>query len=137
VSILDNPESNETLMRGYVQIEVMEALHPRFVETGFVGFDPPYGWLEIVSRLHARLLDNPHYRIVQVKEKFGGLRFYTQGITEEQRHLVRAAEKESLTVCQGCGSREEVEMRNHGWVATLCADCNDDAHTSATARGYR
>ena len=137
VSVIHDPEANEELMRGHTQIEVMEALRPRFVESGFVGFEAPYGWLEIVVNLHEQLLDNPDYRIVQVKEKFGGLRFYTQGITEEQRPLVRAAEKESLTVCQGCGSREDVEMRNHGWVATLCADCNYDAHTSATARGYR
>ena len=137
MGILDNPDENEALVRGYAQIEVMEMLRPRFVESGFVGFDPPYGWLDLVVNLHKKLLDNPEYRIVQVKEKFGGLRFYTEGITPEQRPLVRAAEKESLAVCQGCGSREDVQMRNHGWVATMCADCDYDAHTSATARGYR
>lgn len=137
MSTLDNPEGNETLMRSRAQVEAMEILRPRFVETGFVGFDPPYGWLDLIVNLHQKLLDNPEYRIVQVKEKFGGLRFYSQGLTPEQRPLVRAAEEESLAVCQGCGSRENVEMRNHGWVATLCADCNYDAHTSATARGYR
>lgn len=117
-------------------VAAVEALSPHFIEGGFCGFDPPHGWLELVLRLHKQLLHNPQYQIVQVKEKFGELRFYATGLTPDQCNLVRAAEQESRAVCQGCGSRENVEARNHGWVATLCVECDAGAPQDAAARGY-
>lgn len=58
-------------------------------------------------------------RAVQVKEKFAGLRFYMEGVTEEARSLVRAASERSMTVCEHCGEPGIVrEIGN--WLYTLC-----------------
>lgn len=113
--------------------EALEIMRPRFIEeNSFVGFDPPFGWVPIVLELHNSLLANPNYRIVQVKEKFGELRFYVEGLTNEERHMVMAAERGSTNICQHCGTKDSVDWRNHGWVATLCDSCD-----AAGARGYR
>ena len=109
---------------GYSYRQIEKELEPRFLDSGFCGFFPPDGWLDLVVELHRKLLPNPNYRIAQVKEKFGGLRFYVDGLTDAEQELVDAAEQESYGICQQCGSRDDVEMRNYGWYATLCAACS-------------
>lgn len=56
--------------------------------------------------------------IAQVKEKFGGLRFYVYGGTEEHRNFIRFAEAMSYRTCEQCGAPGET--RNTGWMKTLC-----------------
>ncbi len=56
--------------------------------------------------------------IAQVKEKFGGLRFYVYGGTEEHRHFIRFAEAMSYRTCEQCGAPGET--RNTGYMKTLC-----------------
>ena len=58
---------------------------------------------------------------VQVKEKFGGLRFYYSGGDEYIDGLVAMAEAMSCVTCERCG---EVGKQNQkGWIETLCYDC--------------
>ncbi len=104
-------------------VEVLEGMRPRFCESGFVGFECPMGWLDLAHDLHTRLTENPDYRVVQVKEKFGGLRFYTEGLTHAEREMVYAVEAESFRVCADCGSRNAVSLRDRGWLASLCDAC--------------
>lgn len=120
-------------------VETYNELRHHFAETGsFVGFEPPYGWLDLVLDTHEKLAHNPNYRIVQIKEKFGGLRYYVNGVTSEHdKNTIREAEKASSGICQDCGTTKNVALRNHGWVATLCNTCDTHSETSATARGYR
>ena len=56
----------------------------------------------------------------QVKEKFGGLRFYVEGATDEQYELITFAENMSYTICDICGSVGKPNKR--GWIATRCKD---------------
>jgi hypothetical protein len=56
--------------------------------------------------------------IAQVKEKFGGLRFYVYGGTEEHRNFIRFAEAMSFRTCEQCGAPGET--RSTGWTKTLC-----------------
>lgn len=54
----------------------------------------------------------------QVKEKFGGLRFYYDGGDEYIHGLVAMAESMSYVTCEVCGSPGRVYT--DGWHATLC-----------------
>jgi len=54
----------------------------------------------------------------QVKEKFGGLRFYTTYGSDEIDELISEAEKKSFQTCEVCG--EPGERRGEGWIQTLC-----------------
>ena len=58
--------------------------------------------------------------ITQVKEKFGGLRFYVYGATDEQYAFIRFAESISYKTCEICGDRAKPD-RTMGWVTTRCA----------------
>lgn len=60
--------------------------------------------------------------IHQIKEKFGGLRFYTSRYTDELRKMIADAESESYGVCEECG-KPCGTIRNNFWIYTLCQDC--------------
>lgn len=63
--------------------------------------------------------------VAQVKEKFGGLRFYLGGvaveIADEIFAIVDAAETMSYKICERCGDMGE--PRKGGWIKTLCDKC--------------
>lgn len=51
------------------------------------------GWVEPVIELDKKLAEiNPNYRIHQIKEKFGRLRYYCDGVGEEGGKLIRELE---------------------------------------------
>lgn len=56
--------------------------------------------------------------ILQVKEKFGGLRFYADNRNTKSSNYIHFAETLSLRTCEECGAPGE--PRNTGWVKTLC-----------------
>ena len=56
--------------------------------------------------------------IDQIKEKFGGLRFYISGGDVATGHYIEFAEAMASRTCEICGSPGE--PRNTGWVKTLC-----------------
>jgi len=60
----------------------------------------------------------PPVIIGQIKEKFGGLRFYYDGGDEFIRGAVRMAEYEASRTCEVCGTPGK--RRDGGWVRTLC-----------------
>ena len=55
---------------------------------------------------------------VQVKEKFGTLRFYYSGGNEYVSGLVAMAESMSGVTCERCGTPGRLQGR--GWIKTLC-----------------
>ena len=80
------------------------------------------GWNNILLELHENLTKiNPDYRIVQVKEKMGGLRFYLAESTPEMNKHVDEAERASMKTCEECG-REGDLFNDKGWFRTVCAE---------------
>ncbi len=63
-----------------------------------------------------------HPKASQVKEKYGGLRFYMTCGTDEIFDLIEEAEALSYKTCEECG--EPGEERNTGWIRTLCDTCH-------------
>jgi hypothetical protein len=55
---------------------------------------------------------------VQVKEKFGGLRFYYDGGDRAIQEMVSLAEDLSIVVCEECGAPGK--QGGEGWIGTLC-----------------
>lgn len=60
----------------------------------------------------------PQVEAEQVKEKFGGLRFYYVGGDDYVRGAVDLAEGLSLRTCEVCGSPGR--QTKQGWIVTLC-----------------
>lgn len=101
------------------------------------------GWLPIVDELDRALAAlDPDYSVGQVKEKFGGLRYYISRFTPEMgdrwdvrqtaAELIRAAEERSFGVCEKCGTTEGVTTEGvrpqdkWSWIKTLCKTCRED-----------
>ena len=78
------------------------------------------GWHPIVKHLIEDLIElGWDKQVVQVKEKFGGLRFYINDGSREIHDRISEAEKLSHETCEICG--EQGEMRTDiGWYSTLC-----------------
>jgi hypothetical protein len=55
---------------------------------------------------------------VQVKEKFGGLRFYVQAATDKHYNYISFAESMSYRTCEECGASGKTYT--DGWHRTLC-----------------
>jgi len=55
---------------------------------------------------------------VQIKEKFGGLRFYVQAATDTHYHYISFAESMSYRTCEQCGAPGKTYT--DGWHKTLC-----------------
>lgn len=97
--------------------------------------EAPEGWHPLVRALLGKLADVPGWssdRIEQIKEKFGGLRFYYSRsnlpAASEARieRLIRAAEEQSATTCTRCGeTADDVRQRTRArkLIVTQCQRC--------------
>ena len=73
----------------------------------------------------------PQVVATQVKEKFGGLRFYYGGGDEQIEGMVSLAESLSYRICEECGVMTELVNPNAGgWIQTTCPMCakNGEGH---------
>lgn len=107
------------------------------------GFECGDGWYTILDQLCANiqwhidqrnktrdilLKGNPHnvpipdkvpqVVAMQVKEKFGGLRFYYNGGDEVVGGMIRMAKSWADNTCEVCGNPGK--SRDGGWIRTLC-----------------
>lgn len=116
---------------------------PKIFSGQYGGFAVGSGWWPILEALcgqiqhhidwsndyRSRLLkDNPYNNKIpdevpqvvaaQIKEKFGGLRFYYDGGDSKIDGMVRMAESWAARACEKCGNPGE--SRSGGWIRTLC-----------------
>jgi len=63
--------------------------------------------------------------IVQVKEKFGTLRFYVDGGTRDAHNYITFAEVMSGQTCEVCGSPGK-SRPGSGWIRVLCDTHSDE-----------
>lgn len=66
----------------------------------------------------------PQVVATQVKEKFGGLRFYIYGGDEYVYNIITMAENMSYYTCEYCGSTKNVTTEGR-WLLTLCKKCRE------------
>ncbi len=75
--------------------------------------------------------------VFQVKEKFGGLRFYVDGAaTVKQFEYINFAENFSYRICEECGTMKDVMTYGIGWNKTLC-NTHADKQYGYQAETYR
>jgi len=89
------------------------------------------GWENLVYQLckdiEAELVKLPEEErrlmyAVQIKEKYGALRFYMSSETDEICDLITEAEQKSTSICESCGATP-ARPRGGGWVITHCDRC--------------
>lgn len=83
-------------------------------------FEVGEGWYLLIKNLIKDLISlGWDKEICQVKEKFGGLRFYINEGSDEIHNRITKAEKESYEICDRCGKSGELRT-DLGWISTLC-----------------
>ena len=96
-----------------------------------LGIECSDGWYWLIDRLCSNLqfdIDNniyPQVEASQVKEKFGGLRFYVDSATDEQQAVIDFAESLSYHICELCGSTKDIG-HTQGWITTMCKECYEN-----------
>lgn len=97
------------------------------------GIECGYGWYGLILPLYFAIQkynkDKPEeeqIHIDQIKEKFGGLRFYISNAPEKFLDWASRIEDESYKVCEFCGSVTDVTTKGRGWITTQCKRCRED-----------
>lgn len=100
----------------------------RFADGIPATIDCGYGWAKIIAECDAVLFsEDPNYTIAQIKEKFGGLRFYFNLTNMDDYSRVSAKimaiEEKSLEMCEECGSPGY--RRRHGDNGYMYTSCDN------------
>ncbi len=78
------------------------------------------GWFQLIKDLIEDLIElGWDKQVCQVKEKFGGLRFYINSGSDEIFKRISEAENLSYKTCETCGQVGELRT-DIGWYTTLC-----------------
>jgi hypothetical protein len=107
----------------------MEKQFPKMFAGKYGGFACGEGWWPILEKLCSNIQHHidwknkqlevvPQVTVAQIKEKFGGLRFYYEGGDEQIRGMVQIAEVWADASCETCGAPGQ--RRGGGWIKTLC-----------------
>lgn len=72
--------------------------------------------------------------IVQIKEKFGALRFYISNTTDRVETLIEFAESMSRRTCEVCGKPGSLDDEG-GWMKTQCEDHSRKSKVAETQDG--
>lgn len=100
----------------------------RFDEGFHPWIDAGYGWAELINKCHEKLVSfDPTYKVVQVKEKFGGLRYYFNPSnpvhTRAMHDMISQFERNSYSVCEVCGENAKLRKTiESSWFKTLCEE---------------
>lgn len=92
------------------------------------GFSCGPGWLPLIQGCLANLRliveedGLKDLRVIQVKEKYGQLRIYTNKGNDRVWDLLLRAEAASGQICERCGGPSQVAWKG-GWLTTLCPVC--------------
>lgn len=144
-----NPKLDNYLVERYPKIFVNR--YGDKMETAMCwGFEHGDGWFWILDNLcdsiQSYIDNNNKYRdddkkisqvvAMQVKEKFGTLRFYYSGGDQYIDGMVAFAENLSANTCEFCGTMENVGT-TQGWISTICKDCYDNSKLNISSRVWK
>ena len=110
-------------------MKMNDNLHDHFTHVERAHLGTGIGWYNLIytltncidRRLEHLNKDGGNRKVIiaQIKEKFGGLRYYADGDIDEQMDgMIDFAESLSYTICEDCGAPGK--LRSGGWMRTLC-----------------
>jgi len=125
-----NPELDKQLCEDFPKIFARRNESPKETALAF-GFECGDGWYDIISTLCDVIQnqikytpDIPEVVALQVKEKYGTLRFYIYGGNAYTDGMIAMAESMSGKICELCGNKGKII--DDGWLKTRCNTCYPD-----------
>jgi hypothetical protein len=80
------------------------------------------GWEKLVRKVYnAKIGMGITVGIIQVKEKWGGLRIYTDYYDSHLEEVIMQVSRDSLTICEECGAPGGLVAKGT-WYQTRCED---------------
>lgn len=104
---------------------------PRSIPTPEIPSGVDVGWWPLIEAVHQTLKTlDPEYVPVQIKEKFGSLRYYFRADNADRETLkamsaaVQVAERASTSICELCGKKGTIGpgVSSQYWMRCLCSD---------------
>lgn len=93
------------------------------------------GWKTIINELIHKLIDMGWDKdLAQVKEKFGGLRFYIGKATPEMYEVVHEVENKTRTMCEACG--QPGKIGDYGGSRVFLCFCETHGKMYANRKNY-
>ena len=125
-----NEENTEYLLEQYPKLFPKNEIDNPMKSLMSYGFSCKDGWFELINTLCSQIqwhIDHDdkavQISVQQVKEKFGGLRFYVNMYDKVIQGMINYAEAHSYYICEECGNKGEIQT-DTPWVITRCNDCN-------------
>ena len=101
--------------------------------------DIPDGWVPVIDTLcksiqhyidntskwnneEKKFINPPQVVCSQMKEKYGGLRFYTDGHDDIVEGMIHMAEVMCDNICQDCGTDKDLGTTSQ-YIMTICRGC--------------
>jgi len=97
--------------------------YPDLLDERMISFGFGRGWTGIIHAACDKLQHISGVKIVQVKEKFGGLRIYVDGGDVLTAQILHEAEHHASKTCENCGSTINVTSEG-SWIKTYCEVCH-------------
>ena len=112
--------------REEMQYKIDEDYHYTYTELDAM----PDGWRNAFGEMMCEEIYNAlikcggldDYRIEQIKEKYGCLRWYSSPSYEEVERIIDKYSVLSENICITCG-KPDVPMTNNGWLSPFCKKC--------------
>ncbi|HEY9783995.1 MAG TPA: hypothetical protein V6D17_01245 [Candidatus Obscuribacterales bacterium] len=90
------------------------------------------GWEPLIRRLCGQIEqlisavpeeEQQIYKLIEIRERHGGLEFYMNDATSDMRELIAIAVAESFKICEFCGANGQLRQSVRRGSKTLCDGC--------------
>ena len=125
-------ERNKKLIEEYPFLKIYDNMNYTWLDNMPTGWRIAFGE-QMCKEIKEELLKNNEldsYEIVDIKEKFGGLRWYDNSGLPGMQFIIAKYEALSEKTCINCG--KPANWISKGWISPYCDDC---ATKQAKARG--
>lgn len=118
-------------------LPLLDKIDPTFGQN----IDCGEGWWPLLEQMHSRIIEiDPDYRIYQIKEKFGSLRFYFASSEPSRENAIRKIvltyERLSILTCEKTGKPGEI-MTKGGVYKTLHRSFTSDGWVPVSQEGQQ
>lgn len=143
-------KENEEIIKMYPFLRLRNEFTDEFIypdgenETTWLD-DFPYGWLlsfgmgmiEEINQEYLKMNEEARndFRIIQIKEKYGSLRFYVSFATEKMYEIIDKYERISEKTCIRCG--KPAKWISTGWISPYCDECKNELEESKSVLRWK
>ncbi len=117
----------ETLREKYPDVDVNQHIWNELIN---VNNEYEAGWHNLIIELIGKIeeiykknnVDISEFKIDEIREKYGQLRFDAVSSISEVYNIISQYENKADTICDQCGEKGSLCEKN-GWLETLCEKC--------------